>query len=261
MELSLKGKNALVGGSSKGIGKAAAIELSKLGAEVTLVARSAELLTHVLDSLDRSQGQRHSFIVADFTQLYELEKKIEALALQKTIHIVVNNTGGPAAGPLTTAAPEAFLRAFRMHVLASHIIMQQVLEGMKRAGYGRFINIISTSVKSPIPGLGVSNTIRGAMANWAKTLASEVAPYGITVNNVLPGATRTQRLKEVIASKAAHTGRSIEEETQAWQATIPAGRFGEPHELGSVIAFLASPAAAYVNGTNIPVDGGRTPCL
>ncbi len=261
MELSLKGKNALVGGSSKGIGRAAAIELSHLGANVVLMARSADLLVAVRDELDRSQGQEHAFVVIDFTQLDELRKKVEAVVLQRPIHIVVNNTGGPAAGPLVEAAPEAFLRAFRMHVLASHVIMQEVLPGMKAAGYGRFINVISTSVKSPIPGLGVSNTIRGAMANWAKTLAGEVAPYGITVNNVLPGATRTERLREVIAGKAARSGRSVDEEAAAWQAAIPAGRFGEPHELASVIAFLASPAAAYVNGINIPVDGGRTPCL
>ncbi len=261
MELSLKGKNALVGGSSKGIGKAAAIELSKLGANVTLMARSADLLEEVLKALDRTQGQEHAFVVADFTDLDDLRKKVQAVVLQKTVHIVVNNTGGPAPGPLVEADPDDFLRAFRMHVLASHTIMQAVLPGMKKAGYGRFINVISTSVKSPIPGLGVSNTIRGAMANWSKTLAGEVAAFGITVNNVLPGATRTERLHQVIAGKAAHSGRSVEEEARAWQAAIPAGRFGEPHELGSVIAFLASPAAAYVNGTNIPVDGGRTPCL
>lgn len=262
MEISLIGKHALICGASRGIGRATAQEMAKNGASVSLVARNAEGLEKVLASLDIAQGQTHHIVTADFNDPIALGAKIEAhIKVVGAVHILLNNTGGPAAGPVHTATAEQFLATFTQHLLCNHALMQAVLEGMKKAGYGRIINIISTSVKQPIKGLGVSNTIRGAVANWAKTLSGEVAQYGITVNNVLPGATDTDRMAEIITGKATKFGKSEDEIRKEEIAAIPAGRFGKPEELAAAIAFLASPAAAYINGINLPVDGGRTGCL
>ncbi len=261
MNLKLTGKNALVGGSSKGIGKAVAEELAALGASVTLVARSADTLAEVARQLDRSQGQHHDFLVADFSDSRDLKRKVELLVAQKPIHILVNNTGGPPGGPIMEARPEEFQQAFHNHLICNHLLAQAVLGGMKAAGYGRIINIISTSVKEPIPGLGVSNTTRGAVASWAKTLAGEVAPFGITVNNVLPGATKTERLFSIIEARAAKSGKGVEAETEAWMSSIPMRRFAEPAEIAAAVAFLASPAASYITGVSLAVDGGRTRAL
>ncbi|HMQ59780.1 MAG TPA: SDR family oxidoreductase [Flavilitoribacter sp.] len=261
MDLNLKNKNALVCGSSKGIGKAAAIELARLGANVTLVARTAAILSDMVQSLDTTKGQRHDFLQADFTHSADLKKKIKGLTLQKPIHILVNNTGGPPGGPITEALTSQFEQAFHNHLICSHLLTQSVLPGMKNAGYGRIINIISTSVKQPIDGLGVSNTVRAAMANWAKTLATEVGPFGITVNNVLPGFTKTDRLTEIIQARADRTGEPKEAIIASMVSEVPAGRFAAPAEVGGVIAFLAAPAAAYISGTNIVIDGGRTKSL
>lgn len=262
MDLSLSQKHAIVCGASKGIGRAAAQELAAQGSSVTLIARNAQALEEVRKNLDTSQGQRHHAVIADFADPAGLAQKIEVhLATHGTAHILVNNTGGPAAGPVHTATAEQFLNTFTQHLLCNHTLMQAVLPGMKAAGYGRIINVISTSVKQPIKGLGVSNTIRGAVASWAKTLAGEVAGYGITVNNILPGATDTDRMAEIIAGKAAKSGKSQAEVRAEEIAAIPAGRFAKPEELAQAIAFLASPAAAYINGINLPVDGGRTGCL
>ncbi|MCB0836323.1 MAG: SDR family oxidoreductase [Bacteroidetes bacterium] len=263
MNLNLKGKNAFVCGSSKGIGKATAIELAKMGAEITLIARSETALRTVLQELDTSHGQSHDLIVADFTR----PDLVQALAKnyldksKKQIHILINNTGGPPGGPITEATTEAFLKAYQMHLFCSHLLSQAVLPGMKEAGFGRIINIISTSVKIPINGLGVSNTTRGAMASWSKTLSNEVGKFGITVNNVLPGFTETERLEEIIQANAKKSGHSAEEVAASMKQTTPAQRFASPEEIASVAAFLASPSASYVNGTNIPVDGGRTGSL
>jgi 3-oxoacyl-[acyl-carrier protein] reductase len=245
MNIDLSGKAALVCGGSQGIGLAAAKELAAAGARVTVMARSEP---------PPELGFR--FLRADAQQIETLIPSLEGqLGSPATFHIVVNNSGGPPPGPITEATIEQLLAAFRQHVLASHQITQWVLPGMQAAGYGRIINIISTSVREPIPGLGVSNTIRGAMAAWAKTLSREVGRFGITVNNVLPGATKTARLEAIIARKAAAASR--DEVERAMKAEIPLGRFAEPEEVGCVIAFLASPAASYINGASIPVDGGR----
>lgn len=262
MDLSLTGKQALIGGASRGIGRAVARELAALGASVTVMARNEEALTQVLASLDTSRGQQHRLLVADVSDTAALKANVDAhLAQHGAVHILLNNTGGPAAGPVADATAEQFERTFAQHLLAGHTLAQAVLPGMKAAGYGRIVNIISTSVKIPIAGLGVSNTIRGAVASWSKTLASEVAKFGITVNNVLPGATDTDRMAEIISGKAAKSGKSEAEVTAAEIAHIPAGRFGKPEELAAAVAFLASPAAAYITGINLPVDGGRTGCL
>lgn len=258
MDLNLRDKQAVVCGSTQGIGKATALELALLGASVTLVARNEEKLRQTLSELDTSQGQQHDFLVADFSQPELLAEKIAAYASGKpAVHILVNNTGGPAGGPILEATPEAFRQAFSNHLICNHLLAQALVPLMKKAQYGRIINVISTSVKQPIPGLGVSNTTRGAVANWAKTLSYELAPFGITVNNVLPGATVTGRHTSLIAAKAQRTGQSVADIEADMLQTIPAGRFGEPGEVAAAAAFLASPAAAYINGVSIQVDGGR----
>ncbi len=261
MDLNLKGKRAVVCGSTQGIGKASAIELALLGADVTLVARNEEKLKAVVKELAQSDGQRHEFIVADFSAPQDLQSKISLYGANNTVHILVNNTGGPPPGLAIDAKVEDFTAAFSSHLLCNHIMVQSLVPGMKQAKYGRIINVISTSVKMPIKGLGVSNTIRGAVANWAKTLSVELAPYGITVNNVLPGASMTARLESIIKNKADKTGRSVEETKSEMIAEIPAGRISAPEDIASAIAFLATPAAAYINGINLPVDGGRTGSL
>lgn len=259
MNLNLTGKYALVGGSTQGIGKAAAIELALLGAHVILLARDETKLRHVVKELDHTHGQQHHYICADFSDPGALQKRVQDyLKNNSTIHILINNTGGPPAGPVLSAKAEEFVSAFSNHLICNHLLAQTLIPGMKAAGYGRIINIISTSVKQPIPGLGVSNTIRAAVGNWSKTLASEVAPFGITVNNVLPGAANTIRLQTIFENKAQKTGKSVQDIKQEMIHEIPAGRIAEPHEIANAVAFLASPAASYINGINVPVDGGRT---
>lgn len=262
MNLNLTDKNALVCGSTQGIGKAAALELAEMGANLTLVARNEERLKAALVDLDTSKGQQHNYLCADFSNPEELETQLKNyLANGKTIHILINNTGGPPGGPIEKAGIQEFRAAFEMHLICNHILATAVKEGMQKAGYGRIINVISTSVKQPLNGLGVSNTIRGSVANWAKTMANELGIHGITVNNVLPGATNTVRLQSIIENKAKKQGASPESVANTMKSAVPAGRFAEAFEVANAIAFLASPAAAYINGINVPVDGGRTKSL
>lgn len=259
--LDLSKKNALVCGSSKGIGQATAYELADLGANIILLARSADKLAKTVEDLPKSKDQEHEFIVADFTRSDEVEERIQAMLEHRDIHILINNTGGPKGGPLFDAERDEFMEAFQIHVVISQLLTQMVVPGMKKNDYGRIINIISTSAKEPIPGLGVSNTIRGAMANWAKTMAGELGAHGITVNNILPGYTKTDRLDAIIDKKAESQDLSRDEVTIQMKRNVPLRRFAEPKEIAMAIAFLASPAAAYVNGVNFPVDGGRTKSL
>lgn len=264
MNLDLTGKYALVGGASKGIGRAVAEELALLGAHVLVMARSADLLQQVVASLPNNGTQKHNYIVADNSQPQVLREAVVTFMQEQhigTIHVLINNTGGPAGGPAIDAKPEEFISAFTNHLLCNQHLAQVVTPGMKDAGYGRIINIISTSVKQPIPGLGVSNTIRGAVANWAKTLSLELGPFGITVNNVLPGFTETERLESIIGNKAAKTGSDESAIIEQMKQETPARRFATANEVAAAAAFLASPAAAYVNGINLPVDGGRTASL
>jgi 3-oxoacyl-[acyl-carrier protein] reductase len=261
MDLELKGKRAVVCGSTRGIGKAIAIELALLGADITLLARDEKKLKEIQLELPVSSGQRHEYLVADFNFPDKLKNIIGDYTKKNKVSVLVNNTGGPPSGQIMDAQGEEFLRAFNIHVLCNQILVQAVVPGMKEAGFGRIINIISTSVKIPIKGLGVSNTIRAAVANWAKTLSVELAPFGITVNNILPGATQTDRLAEILKNKSEKSGKSFEEVKQEMIGEIPARRLAEPEEIASAAAFLASPAAAYINGINIPVDGGRTGSL
>lgn len=255
MNLDLHNKNALVCGSTQGIGKCIAIELAKLGAKVTLIARNEDALKAAVQELD---GNGHDYLVADFSNPDQLKEKIAGATANKNYNILVNNTGGPAGGPITDATIEAFLSAYNMHLVCNHILAQALVPGMKTEKYGRIINIISTSVKQPLKGLGVSNTTRGAVASWAKTMAGELGEFNITVNNVLPGATNTVRLESIIENKSNKTGQSIDDVSKAMTAQVPMARFAEPEEIANVAAFLASPAASYVNGVSIPVDGGRT---
>ena len=262
MNLSLSGKHALVCGGSQGIGRAAAIELAQLGAQVTLLARSREALEGTLAELPRIDCARaHDYVAADMIDRDALRTAVESLARENPVQVLVNNTGGPPGGPAHMADVDEYVIAFNQHLVANQIVLHAVLPGMRSANYGRVINVISTSVKEPIRNLGVSNTIRGAVANWAKTLASELGPFGITVNNVLPGYTRTRRLDQILGDRARTSGRSEQEIATAMLASVPVGRFAEAEEIGAVIAFLASPAAAYINGINVPVDGGRMQSL
>lgn len=263
MDINLTDKKAFVCGSTQGIGRAAAVELANLGASVVLLARNEDSLTKVKDELNKSQNQRHDFIVADFSKPEELKNKVgEYLANNnQPVQILVNNTGGPPSGKAIDAELQEFINAFQNHLLCNQILVQSVVEAMKAEKYGRIVNVISTSVKQPIPNLGVSNTIRGAVASWAKTLAGELGEFGITVNNVLPGFTKTARLQSIIENNAAKSGVTIEQIEIKMQSETPAKRFAEASEVANAIAFLASPAAAYINGINLPVDGGRTSCL
>jgi len=261
MELSLKGKTAVICGSTQGIGLATATELASLGAECILIARNKDSLKTAAASLATDHLQEHSYMVADFRDTRQVEQAIKTITEGTTVHILVNNTGGPKAGPVMEAEVHEFTDAFQQHLVINHILVQAVIAGMTAAGYGRIINIISTSVKTPLKNLGVSNTIRAAVASWAKTMANELAPYGITVNNVLPGMTNTARLQSMLefnATKRNASTTSIEEELLK---EIPMKRFGDPKEIAAAAAFLATPAAAYITGTNICVDGGRTPVL
>jgi len=261
MKIQLEGATALVTGSTQGIGLATARELALLGANVVLLARDQAKLEHVLLLLDTSSGQAHSTVCVDMSDTLSLAAKVSALVANGPIHILVNNTGGPPPGPAHEAGVDAFETAFRLHLLAYQTLVLALVPGMKHAGHGRIINIISTSVKQPLHNLGVSNTIRGAVANWSKTLASELGPFGITVNNVLPGATSTERLAAIIRNKALKAGTTEDEAAHEMMTEVPLRRFAKPEEIAAAVAFLAGPSGAYINGINLPVDGGRTACL
>ena len=263
MNIDLLGKNAIVCGSTQGIGKAIATELALLGANVILIARDIKKLSAFYKTLDISKGQVHHYLVADFSIPPQLKLVIEDFLEINDIkiNILVNNTGGPAGGLIENAKTDEFIHAFSSHLICNHILVQAVKERMKKSGYGRIINIISTSVKQPLNGLGVSNTIRGAVANWSKTLANELGEFGITVNNVLPGATDTMRLRSIIDTTATKTGKNSEIIQQEMANQVPLKRIAQPEEVAYAVAFLASPAASYISGINLPVDGGRTKSL
>ncbi|AFK02460.1 short-chain dehydrogenase/reductase SDR [Emticicia oligotrophica DSM 17448] len=262
MNLDLSGKTAFVCGSTQGIGKAAAVELALLGANITLVARNEEKLKAVLDELPRKKGQKHRYLLIDFSKTNQIKSRIERhLTKYPEAHILVNNTGGPVGGPVIEASPDLFLQTFNEHVIAAQILTQALVPSMKKDGFGRIINITSVGMKQPIVGLGVSNTIRGAIGNWAKSMANELGKFGITTNNVLPGYTTTARLQKVNEMRASATQKSVSEVEQELIKEIPIGRFTAPQETAAVIAFLCSPAAASVNGVSIPVDGGKTSSL
>ncbi|HET7930472.1 MAG TPA: SDR family oxidoreductase [Rhodanobacteraceae bacterium] len=262
MDLNLAGRHALVCGASQGIGRACAIELAQLGANVTALARRAEVLQQLIEELPRPRaGQTHGFLVADSGNTDGLRAAVDTLVAAHPVHILVNNSGGPPPGPAHGAAVDAFLDAYRKHLVANHVLAETVIPGMQAASYGRIVNVISTSVKEPIAGLGVSNTTRWAVASWAKTLATELAPFGITVNNVLPGSTNTPRIEQIVRTRAQKSGSSVTDTQRKMEAEVPMQRFADPSEIAAAVAFLCSPAAAYITGINLPVDGGRTRSL
>lgn len=264
MNLDLTGKRAIVCGASAGIGRACAIELAALGASVTLVARNADKLAAALAGLPTpaaAQGQRHAVLACDLSDADKAAAAVSAHAAGSPVHILVNNTGGPAPGKAIDTPVAAFRAGFESLLATPHALVQALAPGMKAAGFGRVINIASTSVKQPIANLAVSNAIRAATANWAKTLSQELAAFGITVNNVLPGYTDTERLAEIFEMRAKKAGTSLDEARKGVVADIPAARLGKPEEIAAAVAFLATPAAAYINGINLPVDGGRLSTL
>ncbi|TZF85741.1 SDR family oxidoreductase (plasmid) [Pedobacter sp. BS3] len=261
MDINLSEKRALVCGSTQGIGLASAKELASMGASVTLLARNEEKLKEVLEQLPVSGAALHHYLIADFSDYEQVKTVISHYTQTHTVDILVNNTGGPKGGLAIDADITEYQQAFSSHLICNQVLVQHVVPGMKRNNWGRIINVISTSVKAPLQGLGVSNTIRAAVANWAKTLSFELGPYGITVNNVLPSTSMTARLKSLIASRAEKEGKRIGDVEKEMVAQIPLGRIGTAEDVAAAVAFLASPAAGYISGINIPVDGGRTPNL
>lgn len=262
MDIDLTGKKAIVCGSTQGIGLATANALAELGAEIILFSRNEEKLKKTVKSLATDKEQSHSYLVADFTHPVEVKETMDRFIESSAgAHILINNSGGPAAGKAIEAEAEEFRVAFNQHLISNQVITKTLVPFMIRENYGRIINIISTSVKEPISGIGVSNTIRGAVASWSKTLAGELGQYGITINNVLPGATLTGRLEAIFEAKSIKMGKEIEEIREETRKEIPLYRFAKPEEVANAIAFLSSPAAAYISGINLPVDGGRLGCL
>ena len=258
----LSNKTAVVCGSTQGIGKAVAVQLAERGAQLVLVARSEDKLKQTVQELPVTDGRQHTYIAVDFCDYKKVKERLdEWTANGNEADILVNNTGGPKGGHILDAAISEFIDAFNQHLICNHLFVQALVPGMKKRGGGRIINIISTSVKQPLPGLGVSNTVRGAVGNWSKTLANELGQFNITVNNVLPGATNTIRLQSIAEIKAGKTGESVAAVFDEMAAESPMKRIAEPSEIAAAVAFLASPAAGYINGINIPVDGGRTKSL
>ena len=230
-------KIAIVCGSTQGIGRAIAQQLASEGVQVVLVGRNQERLQATHQALESEFGPQPLPIQADFSQPMEVKSAIAAWIAQGNVaHILINNSGGPKSGPIVDAAPEEFIAAFNLL-------------------------FITTSVKQPLANLGVSNTIRGAVANWSKTMANELGQFGITVNNVLPGATHTGRLEEIAGVRAQKTGETIEEIFTDMGKESPIKRIAQPEEVAAAVTFLASEKASYINGINLPVDGGRTKSL
>lgn len=255
-------RTAVVCGSTQGIGKAIAFELASQGFLVVLVGRNEQRLRETHAELEHKFGKQPAFLMADFSQPEQVKTVIQSWVSEGNVaHILINNTGGPKSGPIVDADPSEFLTAFNQHLIGNHIMTQALIPGMKATGFGRVINIISTSVKQPLANLGVSNTIRGAVANWSKTMANELGQYGITVNNVLPGATHTGRLEEIAQVRAQKTGETLEAIFNDMGQESPMKRIAQPEEVAAAVAFLASDAASYINGINLPVDGGRTKSL
>lgn len=260
MKIDLKNKTALVCGSTQGIGKAIAVQLAECGASVILLARNEDKLKTVVQELSTSEGQKHHYLIADYSNNESVKALIPQIS-ELQIDILINNTGGPPAGKAIDAPIEDYFAAFSAHLINNQLMTQAVVSNMKKNQFGRIINIISTSVKVPLHNLGVSNTIRGAVGNWSKTVANELAPFQITVNNILPGATETERLTGIISNKANKLSKPNDEIKDEMLMEIPMGRFAKPEEPAYAAAFLCSHFASYITGTNVVVDGGRTPCL
>lgn len=260
MNIRFDNKTALVCGCTQGIGLAIATMLAEAGCTIIGFARNGQSLQEVLSALPAENGQQHRSLIADFSDLQAVQTALESLG-DSQVDIIINNSGGPPPGTIEESSINAFHEAFNRLLMASHIIAQYCLPGMKERNFGRIINIISTSVRQPLDGLGVSNTIRSATASWSKTLSNEVAPFGITVNSVLPGATKTGRLNGLIERKSKEQQKSTDDIAKAMADEVPMKRLGEPHEIASAAVFLASDYASYITGITLLVDGGRTKAL
>ena len=256
MNNSLLGKRTLVGGSTQGIGLAIAKQLAADGATVILLARNEEKLQKVLENLPNTEGVIHQYLVADFSDFEHFKTVISDFFTTNTVDIVVNNTGGPPAKAAVETTIEDFQKAFEMHLLANHFLATKAVEGMKTKGWGRIVNVLSSTIKQPKVNMILSNSIRAGVANWSKTLATELGSWGITVNNVLPGYIATERLNELNQFQSQKTGQNLDKIEAEMLAEIPAGRLGKPEEMAFAVAFLCSNMADYINGINLPVDGG-----
>ncbi len=256
MEISLKGKQALVGGASRGLGKAIALQLARCGAAVTLMARNEEKLKMVMAELSVEAGQQHNYLVVDFADFEQFKATISAWFQHHTIDILINNTNGPAAGGVLEKSTDDYQRSFDLLFKTVCHLTMAALPGMQAAKYGRIINLSSITVKEPLQSLVLSNSIRSAVLSWAKTLARETAPMGITVNNILTGYFDTERLNEIHSVQAANKGIGLDVYKNSMKTEVPVGRFGEPMEFAYLVAFLASDYSSYITGANIPIDGG-----
>lgn len=255
--IDLSPHRVLVCGASAGIGRACAMALARAGAEITVLARSADKLDALLPELEGVGARGAHAIAVTMDDRVTLRAKVDKhLREHGPFHVLVHNTGGPKAGPLLEKSEDELLATFERHQLTAHMLVRLLLPGMKEAGYGRFINILSTSVREPIDGLGLSNTIRAGMVGWAKTIANELPP-NVTINNVLPGYTDTERLEELKKALAERSDRTEAEIETEWVSGIPEGRLGRPEEIASVVLFLASPLASYMRGSSLAVEGGR----
>ncbi|UOY05167.1 SDR family oxidoreductase [Muricauda sp. SCSIO 64092] len=256
MVIDLKGKRALVGGSSQGIGKAIAVQLAESGASVTLMARSGDKMESLIKNLPTDEGQEHHYLIVDFTKYQAYEAIISRFFKENTVDILVNNTQGPEAGGALEKKVADYQNAFDLLFKSVVLTTQMALTHMQKQGWGRIINVASISVKEPLNYLALSNSIRAAVVTWAKSLAIDVAKDGITVNNILTGYFDTERIAQLNAKKAEKMGIGRAEVRKAMENSVPAQRIGKPEEYGYLVTFLASDKAAYINGTNIPIDGG-----
>jgi len=256
MKINLEGKKALVGASTQGLGKAIALQLASCGASVTLMARNEEKLKATIAELDTNFNQKHNYIVVDFYDFNDFESKTSTYFKQNTVDILVNNTNGPEAGGVFEKNTNHYQKAFDLLFKTTCHLTLLAVENMKKNNFGRIINTASLTVKEPLPNLVLSNTIRAAVAIWAKTLAKDVAPFGITVNTILTGLFDTERIQQLNKIQANTKGISLEENLKLMTQEIPAGRLGKPDEFGYLVAFLASNYSSYITGTNIAIDGG-----
>jgi len=257
MDLQLAGKVALVAASSQGLGRAIAAELAAEGMALVLCARKAPALEEVRQAIASASGVPVTAVPGDLTVVEDVRRiAAAAQAAHGRVDVLVTNSGGPPTGPFESHDEAAWLGAVRLTLLSAVELIRAVLPGMKERRFGRILNVTSIAVKQPVENLMLSNALRAAVTGMARTLANETAAYGITVNNLLPGYTRTERVEELARAQSRAKGVAPEEVTAGWRGQIPAGRLGEPHELAALAAFLASPRAAYITGQSIAVDGG-----
>ncbi|HXF25609.1 MAG TPA: SDR family oxidoreductase [Gemmatimonadaceae bacterium] len=257
MDLGIRDKVALVTASSRGLGRAVAEELAAGGANLVLCARSQSSLDETVRAITSSSGVKVISIVADISDPAAVERVWNCARDEfGRVDILVNNAGGPPAGPFEAHPPSVWTDAWRLTFESAVNMTRSVLPGMKQRLWGRIINITSIAVKQPVDGLILSNSVRAAVTGFARTLANEVATYGVTVNNVMPGYTLTDRIADLAESNATRRGTTAEAEIAAMESQIPMRRLGTPREFAAMVAFLASERASYTTGASIPVDGG-----